>query len=274
MDIKLLAKNHNWNLPTVCPVCGGALELSDNFKQFTCTNEACKSRASGRIFKWTNVLGIKEFGLKTIDKLLDEKVIDSVSSLYTTNWDKIADIEGFGKRSAEIIKKELDSHKKMSLAQFIAGYNIDSIGEKVIQKIIDAHNVKSFYELTMLNDMTCDGVGEKTAQKLKEGLSSLHADMTITLENIDIEEKKEEVVVAANSLQGKSFCFTGPAQHTRKELWEMVKKNGGVVHESIKKDTDYLVMADINSTSIKAQKARANGTTLLTEDDFLGFCQL
>ena len=274
MDIKTLAKNHNWNLPTVCPVCGGELELSDNFKQFTCTNEACKSRASGRIFKWTNVLGIKEFGLKTIDKLLDEKIIDSISSLYTTDWDKIADIEGFGKRSAEIIKKELDSHKKMSLAQFVAGYNIASIGEKVIQKIIDAHNISTIEDLRKLNDLTCEGVGEKTAQKLKEGLNSLENDMNYTLLYINLDNKKEVVEVAANSLQGQSFCFTGPAKHTRKELWEMVKANGGVVHESIKKDTDYLVMADVNSTSIKAQKARANGTTLLTEDDFLGFCQL
>jgi DNA ligase (NAD+) len=52
----------------------------------------------------------------------------------------------------------------------------------------------------------------------------------------------------------------------------LVEKNGGIVHESMKKDTDYLVLADVNSTSSKAVKARKQGTTLMSEDDFVKMC--
>lgn len=272
--IETLAKTHNWNLPTSCPICGGKLGLSSNYKQLFCTNDACKSYASGRIFKWTNVLGIKEFGLKTIDRLLDEGIIDSISSLYSIDWSKVEALEGFGKRSAEIMKKELDSHTKMTLTQFIAGYNIASIGEKVIQKIIDNKKLSSLEDFKNAPSLECEGVGEITATKLRDGLKAHEIDMAITLEHVQLESAEKENKVMAGSLGGASFCFTGASKHTRKELWKMVTDNGGVIHETCKKDTDYLVMADVNSTSIKAQKARANGTTLLTEDDFLGFCGL
>ena len=134
--VKTLAKTHKWNLPTSCPICGGELELSENHCQLKCTNDFCQSKSSGRIDKWTNVLDIKEFGLRTINLLIDNNVINSISSLYSMNLNKIANIEGMGMRSAEKMKKQLDAHKEMTLAKFIAGYNIDGIGEKVIENIV------------------------------------------------------------------------------------------------------------------------------------------
>ena len=98
--IQTLATSHNWNLPTVCPVCGGELRLSDNHCQLKCVNEYCKSKMSGRIGKWTSTIEAKEFGLKTIETLIDNGVIDSISSLYTMDLDKIASIDRMGKRSA------------------------------------------------------------------------------------------------------------------------------------------------------------------------------
>ena len=73
-------------------------------------------------------------------------------------------------------------------------------------------------------------------------------------------------------LNGQSFCFTGAASRPRKELWELVEKNGGVVDETMKKTTNFLVLADPNSTSSKAQKARKQGTTLISEEDFVKMC--
>ena len=43
-NIQTLANAHKWNLPTVCPVCGGELVLSDNHCQLKCSNEYCKSK--------------------------------------------------------------------------------------------------------------------------------------------------------------------------------------------------------------------------------------
>ena len=144
--IQTLAKAHNWNLPTVCPVCNSKLTLNDNHCKLSCTNDFCRSRYSGRINKWTSKLDIKEFGLRTIDALIEAEIIDTISSLYTMDLKAIAELEGFGKRSAEKMKKQLDAHLEMTLAEFVAGYNIEGCGEKMITKIIE----------TIINDIRID----------------------------------------------------------------------------------------------------------------------
>ena len=48
----------------------------------------------------------------------------------------------------------------------------------------------------------------------------------------------------------------------------MVINKGGIVFDSCKKGLDFLVMADPNSTSSKAQKARKDGITIISEQDF------
>lgn len=268
--IQTLAKAHNWNLPTVCPVCNSELTLNDNHCKLSCTNEFCRSRYSGRINKWTSHLDIKEFGLRTIDALIEAEIIDTISSLYTMNLNAIAELEGFGKRSAEKMKKQLDAHLEMTLAEFVAGYNIDGVGEKMISKIIETYDVKSLDDLLKLKTYECEGVGKIISDKLANGLNNLKDDMKKTLKFVTI--KQAEVKKVIGSLGGKSFCFTGAASRPRKELWSLVENNGGVVFESVKKGLDYLVLADVNSTSSKAVKARKEGITLISEEDFVAMC--
>ena len=273
--IEILAKSHKWNLPTVCPVCGGELSISDNHCQLKCTNEFCKSKYAGRINKWTGVMDIKEFGGTTIDRLIDENIISTISSLYTMDLEKIASLTGFGVRSAQKMKKELDAHKTMTLAKFIAGYNIESIGEKVIENIIKFYGWNKFEDFFGSNSsqrFVCDGVASITSKKLHDGLKMWKSDMEKTLKFVTIKAATPKKIAVGGSLNGKSFCFTGAASMPRKELWALVEKNGGIVHESIKKDTDYLVLADVNSNSGKAKKAREQGTTLLSEEDFVKMC--
>lgn len=269
--IQTLAKAHNWNLPTVCPVCNSELTLNDNHCKLSCTNDFCRSRYSGRINKWTSKLDIKEFGLRTIDALIEAEIIDTISSLYTMDLKAIAELEGFGKRSAEKMKKQLDAHLEMTLAEFVAGYNIEGCGEKMITKIIETYNITDLNGLLKLKSYECEGVGKTISDKLATGLANLKEDMKKTLKFVTIKQPEVKKVVAG-TLGGKSFCFTGAASRPRKELWSLVENNGGVVFESVKKGLDYLVLADVNSTSSKAVKARKEGITLISEEDFVAMC--
>ena len=72
-----------------------------------------------------------------------------------------------------------------------------------------------------------------------------------------------------NNLNGKSFCFTGAAKLTRRELFILVEDNGGITRDTVSRGTDYLVLADPKSTSTKADKARSYGITLISEEDFM-----
>ena len=78
-------------------------------------------------------------------------------------------------------------------------------------------------------------------------------------------------------LSGKTFCFTGAIQRidprrekrfTRKQLEEMVKANGGRVLKDVNSKLDHLVMANPDSKSSKAKKAREMEVGILSEEEF------
>ena len=266
-----LASLHNWNLPTACPVCGSALELSPNRVHLTCTNEFCPSRASGTIAKWCAVNGIKELGLTTIEKIQERGFFSSIGNMYeqvdSESECHAAMSPELGKNWVNIVR-EIDSHREMTLAKFVAGYNIAGIGEKQVQKVIDSCSVKDFGGFFRSDDplrFVCDGIGEVLSQKLSKGLEVNKTDMEETIKHIRIIKQES----AVGSLTGKSFCFTGAMEYKRKDLQAMVTAQGGTNLDSVTKNLAYLVIADPNSTSGKAKKARELGITLISPEQFL-----
>lgn len=268
--LQQLAAQHNWNLPVVCPVCGSALDLSPNHMHLTCTNEFCSSKASGTIAKWCSVLGIKELGLTTIEKLQEQGFFSTIGKAYQELDDTAIDaymIPLLGKNWSNI-RKEFGAHREMSLAKFIAGYNIAGIGEKQVQKVIDFYSIKEFEGFFWSDSsqrFVCDGIGAVLSQKLSKGLEVNKADMEETIKHIRIIKQE----LAVGSLTGKSFCFTGAMEYKRKDLQDMVTAQGGTNLDSVTKNLTYLVIADPNSTSGKAKKARELGITLISPEQFL-----
>ena len=270
--IKELSEIHNWNLPTVCPVCGSSLDLSPNHMHLTCTNEFCSSRMSGTIAKWCSVHGIKEMGLTTIEKIQERGFCSSISAMDVqidnpgSECHRVMGSE-LGKNWLNIVN-EINSHREMSLAKFIAGYNIPGIGEKQVQKVIDFYSVKDFNGLFWSDSsqrFVCDGIGTVLSQKLSKGLEMNKADMLETIKHISF-VKQDSV---KGILNGMSFCFTGAMEYKRKDLQDMVLANGGTNLDSVTKNLTYLVIADPNSTSGKAKKARELGINLISPQQFM-----
>lgn len=76
-------------------------------------------------------------------------------------------------------------------------------------------------------------------------------------------------------LSGRTVCFTGALNGvlqgervTRERASEIAKDHGMKVVRSVTKKLDYLVMADPDSMSGKAKKARSYGTRILAESTF------
>ena len=56
-------------------------------------------------------------------------------------------------------------------------------------------------------------------------------------------------------------------EHPRSYYEDLIQKAGGTVQSAVSSKTDYLVIADVNSTSSKAQKARKLGTNLISPEE-------
>lgn len=81
--------------------------------------------------------------------------------------------------------------------------------------------------------------------------------------------------VAESGMAGCSICFTGELTGTmngrpisREFAQSIATRNGMIVKSGVSRKLDYLVMADVESDSGKAVKARAYGTRILSEAHF------
>lgn len=278
MSLNTLRNTHNWNLPEVCPVCGESLILSENHRQLSCSNQYCPSRSSGTIAKWVEKMKIMELGLTTIEKIQSHGYFLTISAIYKEINDKTVNkvLSAELGKNWDNIKEQIKTHTEATIAQFISGYNITGIGEKQVQKVLDSHhimfiedlfkNLNGFVNYDLIpTRFTCDGIGEILSRKLHDGLEANKKDMLETVKYIKIIEPTQSV----GKLTGKSFCFTGAMDYKRSVLQDYVIRAGGTNFDSVKKGLTYLVMADPNSTSTKAVKARSLGITIISPVEFL-----
>ena len=269
-DVIKIAAAHNWNMPTVCPLCGTKLVLNENHTRLYCPNNGCKTYSISRFTKWTSVMDIKEIGKATIELISDNGF--EIPDLYKNEklYEFLLSQEGFGEKSVEKIKKNVNAHKEMTLAQFIAGFNIEDIGQKVIQKAIDITGSKTIEDLlnASKSSFLTEGISEITAGKIFEGLQSLKDMMLETAKYVNIISDEEKTTPTDGKLNGMSFCFTGAMEYKRSDLEKMVVENGGTVG-SVNKNLTYLVQQDPNSTSGKSVKAKSLGIKIISPSEFL-----
>lgn len=69
-------------------------------------------------------------------------------------------------------------------------------------------------------------------------------------------------------LNGLRVCFTGTMSRSREDCHHLASQYGLIVQESVTKKLDILVVADQNTESTKAKKARENSVRIINEDAF------
>lgn len=77
-----------------------------------------------------------------------------------------------------------------------------------------------------------------------------------------MEEPKK---ATGNKYAGMKICFTGVRD---KELEAEIAAQGGEVVNGVSKNTTHLIVADINSSSSKAVKAKSLGIPIFTIETF------
>jgi len=97
------------------------------------------------------------------------------------------------------------------------------------------------------------GIGDTMAASIEEGLVQLAPTMDRLLRVIDVQEVGE----SGGPLAGKKFCMTGalPSGTKRNEMAKRIEAAGGEFKSSVGKGLDYLIQADVSSTSSKTKKA-------------------
>lgn len=275
-------------IPDECPSCGQPLIKSGPILQ--CQNELCNEKVAQKIafMGSKKVLNIDGLSIQTARKIVNyfyDNYADLLESegqntIFYLKKEDILKLDGFSEKSANNLYKSIQdvtTPNKVSIPRFIKACCVDSIGEDVgkilareygsLQSMYDALSptMRSKDEYTFIHDKlnSLDGIGKETAKiVLSEDFWTSVNNLWSYIEPVDYELPNTE---SSNSnISGKVFVLTGKMPKKRNEYEAMITSKGGIVADSVSKNTDYLVIADVNSTSSKAEKARKLGTKLIS----------
>ncbi|KPX22232.1 DNA ligase [Pseudomonas syringae pv. delphinii] len=132
-------------VPQSCPVCGSHVERTQLIKRskgketvtegavYRCVGRlACGAQLKQAIIHYVSrrAMDIEGLGDKTIEQLVDEKLIGSPADLYKLKYEHIIDLEGFAEISSNKLLKAIADSRQPTLARFIYALGIPDVGEE------------------------------------------------------------------------------------------------------------------------------------------------
>jgi len=255
--------------PDKCNSCNTRLEDIDT--RLYCPNPECPKKNLHRLEKWISILDIRELGDKLLQQLFDSGAVKNISDLYRLTENDLSEYNRMGNLSASKVYKNIMKKRQLSLGAFIAGFNLEGVGELIMEKVIsNGHNTLEKLRSLKENELSeIHGIGDITAAIIVKGLNDNKDEMDAVLSTGII-----SIILPGNNpdlkLNGLSFCFTGELTNMKRSLAEeKVKSLGGLVKSSIVKDLSYLVTNDPDGSSSKARKARDLEIKIIDEITFL-----
>ncbi|MCQ2218963.1 MAG: hypothetical protein MJZ33_10885 [Paludibacteraceae bacterium] len=267
VDKVLHPKKNAFEVPSICPVCGGEVVVNDSGIP-VCVSPTCPKKVGhryGRLFKVFDVKGAGEAFLKNLEEisLPVEDFLEMCVGDDRTVFNKYAG----GVNGEKVYAQMRDAlSQPITAAQFLATFDLKLFDEKKLNQLGNK-TLDDILSLKYEDIVAIDGYADTTATALLEFLSSYASEIESLRKYFmfkSIDEMAEPQVA-----EGPSVCFTGACPgYSRSELTTMASGKYSV-KDSVTKDLDILVCADPNSGSSKLQKAAKNGTKLMSYEDFL-----
>lgn len=223
------------------------------------------------------VLDIKGFSEQTARKLVKGGFVENRNDIFELNVAELSRIDGLGKTSAQKLVDQLDARKDLlPFPRFMKALCLPGIGAHVGEVIENEFpSLGDFKEMLYSEETSAqqkldrlkliDGIGPETATVI-EGPDFDEAFFQLNQHIRSIRWNYREKPMEGAKLAGKSFVLTGKMEHPRSHYEGVIKKAGGNVQSAVNSKTDFLVIADVNSTSTKAKKARELGTELISPE--------
>jgi DNA ligase (NAD+) len=260
--------------PKKCPVCDHKLVKPAEEAVWRCINPTCPAQVVERIIHFVSkdAMDIRSFGEANVRKFYELGLLKSIPGIYHINFEKIAELEGFGKKSIDNLTAAIEKSKSQPLHRVIFGLGIRYVGETTAKILANAvRYLPDAAKLSQEDLLNLEDVGPKVAGSIYEFFHN--ADNLVLLKQLEssgvnLTSNKKQVVTGGN-LEGQTFLFTGTlSQLKRSEAEQMVEANGGKLLGGVSSKLNYLVVGeDAGSKLEKAKKIPSIG--VITEQEFL-----
>ena len=284
--------------PTMCPVCGSAVEREEGEVVGRCTGGLiCDAQVVERLkhFVSRDAFDIDGLGSKSIEEFWTAGLIKEPADIFglAAHRDTILGREGWKEKSVSNLLGAIDERRNIGLDRLLFGLGIRHVGQTTARLIARAYGnfdawreammrvseerhavdgpVKKVEEVGPAYAELCaiDTVGSAAADSLAHFFGEPHNLSVIErlAEALDVQDV-EAPAAADSPVAGKTVVFTGTLVNvTRSEAKAQAEALGAKVSGSVSKKTD-LVIVGVDAGS-KAKKAAELGVATLDEEGWL-----
>lgn len=259
--------------PTHCPVCHDKLVKPEGEAAWRCMNVNCPAQVIERIihFASKDAMDIQTLGESNIRRFHSLGIISNISSVYSIDFTKIEQLEGFGKKSISNLRSAIEKSKSQPLHRLIFGLGIRYVGLATAKELAaNVDNIFQLKELTVEQLQNLKDIGFKVSESIHAFFHDIHnLEMIEQLKTHglnmhgEVRQRKEGVFT------GKTFLFTGTLSTLkRSDAQQMVEENGGTLLSGVSSHLNYLVAGkDAGSKLEKAEKLKT--INIINEEEFL-----
>ncbi len=265
-------RNPRFEMPQDCPACGQKLIKLGEDVDWRCINPECPPQVRQRIehFASRDAMDIDGLGEAVVDQLVSEQLINNYADLYDLTKEQLLPLERMAEKSAQNLIDAIKNSKSQPLDRVIYAMGIRFVGKTVAKDL--ASNLHAMDKLMEANKETIeeiDSIGPKIAQSVVEFFNQDHnREIVAKLRNHGLTLTMEEQQQASQKLEGKKFVLTGSLpSFTRKEATQLIEKHGGTTTSSVSSNTDFLLAGE--SPGSKYDKAQKLNIPILDQGAFL-----
>lgn len=259
--------------PTHCPVCNTALVKEITEAVWRCTNINCSAQIVERIahFVSKDAMDIKNLGEANIKKFFELGLLKDIPGIYTLDFERIGQLEGFGKKSVDNLTTAIEASKQQPLHRLIYALGIRFVGETTAKTI--ASRINHLLDLTRITEaelLAFEDIGVKVASSIVQFFHDpTQLAMIESLIQLGLNVEQTNHQQADGTLTGLNFLFTGTlTQLKRADAEEMVEAKGGHILSGVSSKLNYLVVGEDAGSKLEKAKKIAS-IKIITEAEFI-----
>jgi DNA ligase (NAD+) len=258
---------------THCPECSTALVRNDGEAQHYCPNLiGCPTQIKGRIehFISRKAMNIDGIGTETVGELCDAGLVENFADLYELTAEAVIKLDRMAEKSAENLVKGVEASKAIPFERVLFGLGIRFVGETVAKTLArEFKTIEALAEADRETLIAVNEIGERIADSVVDFFADeANLNLVNRLKEKGLQFSMDLIENDSESLADKSFVVSGVFVMDRKELKELIERNGGKVLSGVSAKTDYLVAGESMGPS-KRTKAEKLEVPIISEADLL-----
>jgi DNA ligase (NAD+) len=277
--------------PSQCPFCGGSVGRrkntgGDEGVVIECQNEDCPKKSIGKIKRWITSVDIQGIGDSVRLALVEQLELEDAADLYWLRTKKEALAElvinqdkdiRLGEKRATTILEGIEARRELTLPAFLGSLGIDRLGKRRVELMMQAapgelDTVEQWRSGKLRQPEFAEKAGvPNTGAAIQDGLDAMASliDRLLAAGVVVVQGAPAAMPQGGADAPTKTVCITGklPSGKKKSDYAAALEAAGYRLVDTVEAGLDFLVLAEPNSTSSKAQKARKLNVALISEED-------